>query len=119
MSEEQNPRNANLDEVPHDAWERWCEETTAGQRGRGVELHQADRALGKVQLAETQALVAIEYERFGNTETLTIKCGASAVPVSYVVTGPRTISQRRGQDGAIDAVDVVDATDRRTSIIFA
>ena len=118
MSDEQHPKNTNLYDVPHDAWERWCAETTAGQRGRDVELHQADRALGKVKLAETQALVAIEYERFGSTETLTIKCGSSAVPVSYVVSGPRTISQQRGKDGVIDAVDVVDATERRTSIVF-
>lgn len=118
MSDEQNARNTDLDEVPHEAWERWCEETTAGQRGRAVELHQADRAQGAVQLAEPQALVAIEYGRFGNTDTLTIKCGSSVVPVSYVVAGPRSISQRRGKDGAIDAVSVVDATERRTSIVF-
>jgi hypothetical protein len=118
MSNEQNPRYADTGEVPHDAWPSWCEETTAAHSGRNVEVRQADRALGEVQLGEPQALVAVEYERFGNTETMTIKCGSSVVPVSYVVPAPRTIRQHQDAAGAVDEVTIVDATSRRTIVRF-
>jgi hypothetical protein len=118
MSKHGNPGNADLDEVPREEWASWCEKITSDHNGREVLVRQADRALGEVQLAEGQRLVALEYDRFGKTEALTIKCGSHAVPVSYVVAEPRSIGEHRDQAGVTDEVSIVDATGRRTSVDF-
>lgn len=107
---------ANASEVPHEEWPSWCAKATEDHSGRAVVLHQADRALGEVRLAEGQRLVSIEHDLFGRTEALTIKCGSSAVPVSYVVAEPRSIRQHRDQAGDIDGFSIVDATGRRTLV---
>ena len=114
MTDKHDPKDR--DEVPHEEWPRWCAETTSEHHGREVVLHQADRALGEVRLAQGQRLVAFEHDRFGKTEALTIKCGSTAVPVSYVVAEPRSIRQQRDQAGVVSGVDIVDATGRRTSV---
>ena len=119
MTDEQNPTETDLDEVPREEWPSWCAAATSEHRGREVVLHQADRALGEVRLAEGQRLVAIEHDEFGKTEALTIKCGSSAVPVSYVVAEPRYIRQRRDRAGAVSEVRIVDATGRRTLVSLA
>lgn len=106
----------HTNEVPHEEWPSWCAKATSDHRGREVVLRQADRALGEVRLAEGQRLVAIEHDVFGRTETITIKCGSSAVPVSYVVAEPRSIRQRRVEAGDVEEVSIVDATGRRTSL---
>ncbi len=111
-------KDGDVSEVPREEWPSWCIAATSDHGGREVVLRQADRALGEVQLAEGQRLVAIEHDQFGRTEALTIKCGSSAVPVSYVVAGPRSIRQRRGQTGDIKEFSIVDATERRTVVSF-
>ena len=111
-------KHGDVKEVPHEEWPNWCSAATSDLSGREVVLRQADRALGEVRLAEDQRLVAIEHDKFGRTEALTIKCGSTAVPVSYVVAEPRSIRQRRGQSGEIKEVSIVDATERRTVLSF-
>jgi hypothetical protein len=114
---ETNMGNKGTDsEVPREEWPSWCAKATADHSGRGVVLRQADRAIGEVRLAEGQRLVAIEHDEFGKTEALTIKCGSSAVPVSYVVAEPRSIRQHRDQAGVIESFSIVDATGRRTLV---
>ena len=108
----------DVSEVPREEWPSWCSAFTSDHGGREVVLRQADRALGEVQLAEGQRLVAIEHDMFGGTEALTIKCGSSAVPVSYVVAGPRSIRQHRGRTGDIKEFTIIDATERRTVVSF-
>jgi hypothetical protein len=103
-------------EVPRDEWHAWSEQATSENSGRAVDLLQSDRALGEVRLAEGQQLVAIEHDVFGKTEALTIKCGTSAVPVSYVVAEPRSIRQRRNAAGEVQDVRIVDVTGRRTVV---
>ena len=103
-------------EVPHDEWNAWCEQATSENSGRAVDVLRSDRALGEVRLAEGQQLVAIEHDVFGKTEALTIKCGTSAVPVSYVVAEPRSIRQRQNAAGEVEDVRIVDATGRRTLV---
>ena len=119
MTNEHDSTEAKLDEVPHEEWARWCATMTSDHSGREVVLRQADRAIGEVQLAEGQQLVAMEFDEFGNTEALTIKCGSSAVPVSYVVAEPRSIRPRRDRAGAVSEVRIVDATGRRTLVSLA
>jgi uncharacterized protein involved in type VI secretion and phage assembly len=109
----------DVSEVPREEWPRWCAEATSEYSGRQVELRQADRAIGEVSLAEGQRLVAIEHDEFGKTEALTIKCGSSAVPVSYVVAEPRSIRQHLDQAGDVEEFSIVDATGRRTSVSLA
>ena len=116
---DQQPDPSGTSEVPREEWPRWCEETTYEHRGQEVVLRQADRALGEVRLAEGQQLVALEHDEFGNTEALTIKCGSSAVPVSYVVAEPRSIRQHRDRAGVVVEFSIVDATGRRTSLSLA
>jgi hypothetical protein len=118
MTDKQQQTN-DANEVPREEWPRWCAETTSEHSGREVVLRQADRALGEVRLAEGQQLVAIEHDQFGKTEALTIKCGSSAVPVSYVVAEPRSIRQLQDRAGAIVEVSIIDATGRRTSLSLA
>ena len=103
-------------EVPREDWPAWCEQATSENSGREVALRQSDRALGDVSLAQGQQLVAIEHDVFGKTEALTIKCGTTAVPVSYVVAEPRSIRQQRDAAGAIREVSIVDATGRKTLV---
>lgn len=103
-------------EVPREEWPAWCEQATSENSGRAVGLRQRDRALGEVSLAEGQQLVAIEHDVFGKTEALTIKCGTSAVPVSYVVAEPRSIRQELDAAGEVQEVSIVDATGRRTLV---
>jgi hypothetical protein len=119
MTNEHESTEAKLDEVPHEEWARWCATMTSDHSGRSVVLRQADRAIGEVQLAEGQKLVAVEFAEFGKTEALTIKCGSTAVPVSYVVAQPRSIGERRDKDGVIDQVTIIDTTGRRTSVYLA
>lgn len=119
MTNEHDSNPAKLDEVPHEEWASWCATMTSDHSGREVVLRQADRAIGEVQLAEGQTLVAVEYDEFGNTEALTIKCGSRAVPVSYVVAQPRSIGERRDGDGVIEQVTIIDTTGRRTSLYLA
>lgn len=119
MTDERDTTTANQgaeSEVPRQEWPSWCAQATADHSGREVVLRQADRALGEVRLAKGQRLVAIEHDTFGKTEALTIKCGSTAVPVSYVVAEPRSIRQHRDQAGAIDSFSIVDATGRRTLV---
>ncbi|MEX1295721.1 MAG: DUF5335 family protein [Candidatus Limnocylindrales bacterium] len=118
MTDKQQPGAADLEDVPREEWASWCEKITSDHNGREVLLRQADRALGEVQLAAGQRLVSLEYDRFGKTEALTIKCGSHAVPVSYVVAEPRSIGERRDQSGVTGEVSIVDATGRRTSVDF-
>jgi Family of unknown function (DUF5335) len=106
-------------EVPREEWPDWCERATSDYSGREVVLHQADRALGEVRLAQGQRLVAIEHDEFGKTEALTIKCGSTAVPVSYVVAEPRSIQQHHDAAGEVREVSIVDATGRRTLVKLA
>ena len=119
MSNEQNPTGAELAEVPPEDWAGWCENATSEHNGREVLLRQADAALGEVQLAEGQRLVAFEYDELGNTTALTIKCGSTAVPVSYVVAEPRSLGEHRNANGVLDEVRILDATGRRTSVNLA
>jgi hypothetical protein len=112
-------QRGDTSEIPHEEWPSWAAKTTSDHVGREVVLHQADRALGEVRLAEGQSLVAIEHDEFGRTEALTIKCGSSAVPVSYVIAEPRSIRQHHDQAGEIDELSIVDATGRRTLVSFA
>jgi len=119
MTDEQNPTSTNPSEVPPEEWAGWCERITSEHTGRKVLLRQADRALGEVQLAAGLELVAFEYDTFGDMTTLTIKCGSTAVPVSYVVAEPRSIGEHRDGDGVVDEVNIVDVTDRRTSVSLA
>ena len=119
MTEQRDATSANqshVTEVPRKDWPEWCAKATSEHSGREVVLHQADRALGEVRLAKGQRLVAIEHDRFGKTEALTIKCGSRAVPVSYVVAEPRSIRQHRDQAGDVEGFSVIDATGRRTSL---
>jgi hypothetical protein len=122
MIDERDATSVNegdLTEVPREDWPEWCAKTTTDYTGREVVLHQADRALGKVRLAQGQRLVAIEHDEFGKTEALTIKCGSDAVPVSYVVAEPRSIRQHRAQSGDIEGFSIVDATGRLTLLSLA
>jgi hypothetical protein len=109
----------DVSEVPREEWPSWAAKATSDHVGREVVLHQADRALGEVRLAAGQSLVAIEHDEFGRTEALTIKCGSSAVPVSYVIAEPRSIRQHHDEAGDIDELSIVDATGRRTLVSFA
>ena len=108
-----------MSEVPREEWPQWCAKVTSDNSGREVILRQADRALGEVRLGAGQQLVAIEHDEFGKTEALTIKCGSSAVPVSYVVAEPRSIQQQQDGAGTVVEVDIIDATGRRTSLSLA
>lgn len=119
MTEQNDATAANqsdVTEVPREDWPAWCAQATTEHSGREVVLHQADRALGEVRLAKGQRLVAIEHDKFGKTEALTIKCGSEAVPVSYVVAEPRTIRQHHDRAGAVEGFSVIDATGRLTSL---
>jgi hypothetical protein len=110
--------HAEMSEVPREDWPSWCTKATSDHNGREVILRQADRALGEVRLAKGQRLVAIEHDEFGRTEALTIKCGSTAVPVSYVVAEPQSIRQRRDHAGEMEEFSILDATGRRTSVSF-
>ncbi len=116
MTDGQNPTRAEQSKVPPEAWAGWCEQATTEHSGKEVLVRQADRALGEVELAKGQQLVAFEYDEFGKTTALTIKCGSSAVPVSYVVAEPRSIEEHRDSDGSVDEVSILDVTGRRTSV---
>jgi hypothetical protein len=107
-------RGGQVTEVPRGEWPEWCAKATSEHGGREVVLRQADRALGEVRLAAGQRLVAIEHDEFGRTEALTIKCGSTAVPVSYVVAEPRAIELHLDVAGDILEVSIVDATGRWT-----
>lgn len=119
MSNEQNPAGAELAQIPPEEWAGWCENATSEHSGREVLVRQADRALGEVRLAEGMRLVAFEFDRFGKTTALTIKCGSEAVPVSYVVAEPQSLGEHRDGDGVMDEVRILDATGRRTSVSLA
>jgi len=119
MTDERNPTGVELEEVPPEEWAGWCEKATSEHNGREVLLRQADQALGEVRLAEGQRLVAFEFDEFGNTTALTIKCGSPAVPVSYVVAQPQSIGEHRDGDGVTDVVSILDSTGRRTSVSLA
>ena len=106
-------------EVPHEEWPSWAAKATSDHVGREVVLHQADRALGEVRQTESLSLVAIEHDEVGRNEALTIKCGSSAVPVSYVIAEPRSIRQHHDQAGELDELRIVDVTGRRTTVSFA
>ena len=108
-----------MDEIPREEWPRWCAKATADYSGREVALRQADRALGEVRLGRGQRLVAIEHDEFGRSEALTIKCGSTAVPVSYVIAEPRSIEQHHDPSGELAEVRIVDVTGRRTFVSFA
>ena len=106
-------------EVPRDEWHSWCERATADYSGRILVLRRKDRALGEVRLAEGQRFVAVDHEKFGTNETLTIKYGTGTVPVSYVVFQPQSIRQHRDEAGVVQAVSIIDATGRRTLVSLA
>ena len=120
MTDEQKTTTGSPDgsEVPHDEWPAWCERATADHRGREVRLLQADQALGEVSLAAGQKLVSIDHDALGSTEALTIKCGSSAVPVSYVVAQPQAIRQQRDQTGQLESFSIINSTGRTTSLDF-
>lgn len=119
MTNERETTAENVTEVPREEWPAWCVRVTSEYSGREVVLHQADRALGEVRLAQGQTLVAIEHDEFGRTEAVTIKCGSTAVPVSYVVAEPRAIRQHRDAAGEVEELSIVDATGRRTAVRLA
>jgi hypothetical protein len=121
MTDEQEKTSSSLDgsEVPHEEWPSWCEQATADHHGREVRLRQADQALGEVSLAAGQKLVAIVHDALGSTEALTIKCGSSAIPVSYVVAQPQAIRQQRNHSGELESFSIIDSTGRTTFVGFA
>jgi hypothetical protein len=122
MSDERGTEAAaqgHITEVPREEWPGWCARATADHGGRVLVLHRIDRALGEVRVAEGQRLVAIDHEKFGTNETLTIKYGSGAVPVSYVIFEPQALRQHRDETGDVRAVSIIDATGRRTLVSLA
>jgi hypothetical protein len=110
---------AGVADVAREEWPSWCARTSSELGGRELVLHRADQATGEVRLAKGQRLVAIEHDRFGRSEVLTIKCGSDVVPVSYVVAEPRSIRQTVGDAGDVQQVSIVDAVGRRTRVTLA
>ena len=106
-------------DVAREEWSSWCTRTSSELSGRELVLHRADQAIGEVCLAQGQRLVAIEHDRFGRSEVLTIKCGSDVVPVSYVVAEPRSIRQHIDGAGDVRQVSIVDAVGRRTRLTLA
>jgi hypothetical protein len=122
MTDERDPTKGDqgqVTEVPREEWPSWCARATADHSGKVLVLHRIDRARGEVRLAEGQQFVAVEHEEFGTNETLTIKYGTGAVPVSYVIFEPQAIRQHRDEAGDVQEVSITDATGRRTLVSLA
>ena len=106
-------------EVPRDRWSEWAARASQEGRGRPVSLRYADVALGEVQLAQGEPLVAIDHEELGGTVALTIRYGDGVVARRHVVAEPQRVLEEQDDAGRLVLLVIVDSTRRMTWVGLA
>jgi hypothetical protein len=106
-------------DVPRDQWSEWFARASQEVRGRSVSLRYADVALGEVQLAQGEPLVAIDFEELGGTVALTIRYGDGVVARRHVVAEPQRVLEEQDDAGKLVLLVIVDSTRRMTSVGLA
>ena len=97
-------------------WSAWCASCTAAQSGRVLTLSFIDAALGEVELASEQPLLAIDYDELGSSVAFTIRYGTGVVPINYVIAEPRIVTEEFGSDDRVARLVIEDKTRRRTFV---
>lgn len=104
--------------IPQEAWARWCDTFTNGNRGRAVTIFAVESEMDVATLVEGAALVAIDYDTPGRGNDFVVSYGDTQQPNSHVIEHPVALRQDQDSNGRIHSLEIGEHGGRRTVVRF-
>jgi len=102
--------------IPAERWAKWADTFTNGNRGRLLKIEMVSDELGAESLADGAALVAIDYDPAGKSNSFLISYGDETAPSSHVVAGPVALWQAQDENGLVVSLEIEAEDGSRTVV---
>ena len=102
--------------IPQEQWSKFFDQFSSDHLGRHIEIEIIDSKLGDEELIKNAPLLAIIYDRVGKGDNLAIEVGKDEMTYGHTIDSPKEVSTGENSNSEIVAIQVEDATGRKTLI---
>lgn len=102
--------------IPTSKWSEFFDHFTSDNRGRHISIEIIDQELGDQELIKNAPLLAMIYDRPDKGNNLAIEVGKEQMTYGHTIDSPTEVSTGQNTNGEILAMEIVDASGRKTLI---
>ena len=102
--------------IPQAQWGNFFDRFSGDHLGRHIAIEIIDSELGDEELIKNAPLLAIIYDRVGKGDNLAIEVGKDEMTYGHTIDSPKEVSTGENSNSEIVAIQVEDATGRKTLI---